>query len=91
MAKQLQRTRSEIRAQLIQMGLIKENWHELARKKYLRHGLAWNNDELAALWEEFKSGLSIGELAAKHQRSNYAIQKKLEVLGLIVLEEKEVK
>lgn len=53
------------------------------RSSQQRHGQAWLPEEEQELREAFLEGMSIPELANRHERGNAAIQKRLERLGLI--------
>jgi len=56
---------------------------EIRRMKYPRAGKHWSNEEDAELVKDFQAGLSVPELARKHQRGYVAINARLAELGLI--------
>ena len=56
---------------------------EEIRLRYPRAGKQWSNEEDAELVKDFQAGLSVPELARKHQRGHVAINARLAALGLI--------
>ena len=53
------------------------------RKKHQRAYASWTHDEDSELIKSYQEGLSVSQLAEKHQRKNGAIRSRLKKLGLI--------
>ncbi len=77
-----------IRALVFAFNILKPKMDQEEKKekkallKPARQGKAWANEEDEKLTKLFSEGKSVNEIAALHERSLWAIEKRIEKLGL---------